>query len=344
LFVNRTVPARFGAPYTTKLYGDNVVPGLYQLNIPARTGTNGFHDGYDVIRHLANVPFTQEHISVKLCRLFVHEDFAIGYDFTSPDLSEEGQLVKACMNAWENSTPQGQLRPVLEAIFSSALFRGHGGNAQKVKTPLEFTASAVRALRQSSDGSGMHGTWLASTDGYGITYSIGGGVARGLGASLLRMGDMSLFNREDPDGYPENGFGWISAGTLAERLRFVGSLLKASDENGIQAGKRDDNNLLTNNVTNPGGLLELRLPGIADRRDPGKVTDMFLGLIYPGEGRASLDAYRNLAVAYLNTADDGVTTSPFADLTPTSISNTAYDTRLRGMVALLLSLQRFHEQ
>ena len=43
-----------------------------------------------MIKHLANQPFTQEFISVKLCRLLVHDDFAIGYDFTDPQLSPKG--------------------------------------------------------------------------------------------------------------------------------------------------------------------------------------------------------------------------------------------------------------
>ena len=58
----------------TKLYGNNSVPGLYELNIPARTGTNGFQDGYDVIGHIASLPFTQEFISVNLERADLQRD------------------------------------------------------------------------------------------------------------------------------------------------------------------------------------------------------------------------------------------------------------------------------
>ena len=32
---------------------------------------------------------------------------------------------------------------------------------------------------------------------------------------------MVLFDRDDPNGYPEDGPGWISAGTLAERMRWI---------------------------------------------------------------------------------------------------------------------------
>jgi len=336
IFGGKSVPARFGQPYTTKLYGANAIPGRYDLSIPARTGTNGFADGHDIVRHLAELPFTQEYICVKLCRLFVHDDFHHGYDFADATTTPEEDLVRACMAAWENANPMGQLRPVLTTIFNSTLFRSHGGNAHKVKTPLEYTVSAVRAIRQSINGTGLHGTWTASTDGYGITSS----PRAGNDSALMRMGGMSLFNREEPDGYPEAGVGWSSAGALAERVRFINSLLKAVG----QTGKSDANNLLTNNVTDPVRLLQLRLPGVTDQRDAGKVADLFLGFLFPGEGRASLSEYKRIAMQFLNTDDAGTGSSPFANLTPSNAAGNIYDTRVRGMVAMLMSLQRFHEQ
>src|SRR5205085_11674702 len=62
---SKTVPARFGAPWAGTAYA---------LTIPStRAGTNGILDGYDVAAAIANLPFTMEYLSVKLCRLFVHE-------------------------------------------------------------------------------------------------------------------------------------------------------------------------------------------------------------------------------------------------------------------------------
>jgi hypothetical protein len=151
---------------------------------------------------------------------------------------------------------------------------------------------------------------------------------------------MVLFNREAPDGYPEKGSGWVDAGSMSERIRFVSSLLKAVG----QTGKDDQNSSLVNNVTDPARLLMLRLPGATDQRDAGKVADLFLALLHPGEGRANLDYYRQLAMSYLNTADDGVSSSPFSALTPSNVAGNVYDTRVRGMVTMLMSLQRFHEQ
>ncbi len=338
IFGGKMVPARFGTTYTTKNYGSGV-PGLYQLTIPARTGTNGIQDGYDVLSHLAALPFTQEYISVKLCRLFVHEDFATGYDYTDPTLSDEGKLVQQCMASWESSG--GQLRPVLATIFNSALFRGNGGNSHKVKTPFEYTVSAIRALRSSTNGSGAMGSFTASTDGYGLVHSVGGGVqSQGSEAPMGRMGGMILFSRTDPDGYPESGAGWVSAGTLAERIRYVQTLLMQS---GI-TNKTDGNFYQSRNITDPVTLLRLRLPVLADQKDASKVADLFLSLIYPGEGKASLDEYRTHAMNYLNTDDSGANSSPFNLLTPSNVANNIYDTRVRGMVAMLMSLQRFNEQ
>ena len=328
----KIVPDRFGPPWAGT---------PYQLAIPPRptNDTNSLRDGYDVIQHLANLPMTMEFISIKLCRLFVHDDFPnpttksdapeyAFYDYTRPDLTPEAKLVHDCMLAWWNSTPRGNMRDLLRTIFDSELFRSHGGSMQKVKTPLEYAASTIRALRsQNPDG-----TFTASTDGY----SISGRDRTAASAPLTRMGGMMLFNRDAPDGYPENGPPWISAGTLAERVRFLQtSLMTASDTkktDGISGGNF--------NLTDPVRLLKSKLPGTS-WRNASEVATYFASILYPGEGLGNLQGYRDLAVNFLNTADDGVTASPFANLTDTS---TTYDTRVRGMVAMLMTLQRFQEQ
>ena len=316
----KTVPARFGPPWA----GMN-----YQLTIPRRiTGdTNSIQDAYDLIRHLANLPFTEEYISVKLCRLFVHDDFPnptthtdepeyAFYDYTNPYRSEEADLVHQCMLAWENSTPKGNIRAVLATIFNSALFRSQGAALQKVKTPLEYVISAVRALRSANS----NGTFTANTDGNFST-------------QLSRMGNMSLFNRDAPDGYPESGPAWISAGTLSERLRFIQSLASNPASRPSDAG---------NATTDPVALLKKKLAA-ANWNNAGAVADYFLSILYPGEGKANLDLYRTAAMAFLNdgSADSPPSTTTFAAL-PTTNAN--YDTRVRGMVSWLMTLQRFHEQ
>lgn len=307
IFPGKTVPPRFGPPYAGR---------SYELILPARSGTNSIQDGYDVLRHLADQPFTQEFISVKLCRLFVHDDFAEGYDFTSPNLSPEGQLVRECMRAWEENVPRGQIRKVLEIIFNSDLFRSQSASMQKVKTPFEFVVSAIRALRAAD----QDGTFTAESDGYSM-YN-----------PMNRAGRMRLFDRDNPDGYPESGAPWISAGTLAERLRFVQALLIPAG----QSGRSDAGN----NTVDPVRLLKLKLPQ-SDWNNAAAVADYFTRTIYPSEGLANLDDFRREAIAFLNTSENGNSPSPFS-----SIANTTsvYDLRVRGMVAMLLTYPRFQEQ
>lgn len=304
----RAVPARFGPPWAGRPYG---------LILPARTGAAGMQDGYAILGHMANQPFTEEFVSVKLCRLLVHDGFETGYDFTDGVASPEEDLVHACMLAWENGARKGQIRDVLKVILQSDLFRHHDGSLQKVKTPLEFVASTVRALRAKRPD----GTFTSESDAYGL-YNL-----------MNRAGRMRLFDRAEPDGYPEDAGGWISGGTLAERLRFVQAALMPQG----MAGKEDAG---AGTRVDPVGLMELKLTPAA-RRDGGAVSDFFLGLLFPAEGTANLEGYRAICLNFLNTGDNGTSPSPFAGLVP---GNTDYDLRVRGMVAMLMTTQRFQEQ
>lgn len=310
-------PARFGAPWAGQSYQLVIPPGR-------TTPAAAILDGYDVIRHLSTNLFTAEYLSVKLCRLFVHENFVHGvYDYTDPNRSREAELIRQCILAWNTPGPgtvggRGNIRRVIRTILDSDMFREYGGTLQKVKTPIEFIASAVRALRSVNADSSA----TATTDGYAFI------------SPLSRMGGMSLFNRADPDGYPEYGTAWVSAGTLAERVRFIQSLLTAANATPARPGDAG------NNFANPVALLKKKLPA-PSWNDAFAVADYFVGIIYPGEGRANLEQYRNAAVNFLNTSDNGQASSPFSGLNNTQ---TAYDTRVRGMVSYLMTLQRFHEQ
>ena len=90
----------------------------------------------------------------------------------------------------------------------------------------------------------------------------------------------------------------------------------------------------------PVALLKKKLPS-SSWNDAGALADYFLAILYPSEGKANLDLYRTAAMAFLNTADDGVTASALSTLANTG---TAYDTRVRGLVSWLMTLQRFQEQ
>ncbi len=299
----KTIPARFGPPWAGR---------DYSWAAPVGNGTNAINEGYAVVAHLADQPFTQEFMSVKLCRLFVHDGFDIGYDFTDGATSPEEDLVKACMLTWENSLPKGNIRAVLATIFSSDLFRGNDGSMQKVRTPFEFGVAAVRSLRAID----LNGRPTADTDGYNIATLTG------------RAGAMGLFDRAEPDGFPEAGPPWISAGTLAERIRFAQDML-------LSSGKE-----YTATTSDPVALIRKKLP-LPSQTDAAAVVDYFLAILFPGEGAGNLESYRAQGINFLNTADDGVAASPFSALTTNNVN---YDPRVRGMVAMLMTFPRFQEQ
>ncbi len=328
LFTNNVIDPRFGPEFRGGL--------SYALLLPSTnaTGTNGFGEAYRVIQHLSTLPYTMEFISVKLCRLFVHEDFDFGlYDYTASTLTPEAQLIKDCMTAWNTPAAdgrQGNIRSVLNVIFRSALFRGHAASQQKIKTPLELAVSAVRALRVVDTDAKGYVTATADSDGYGIS---------GSGANtspLNRMGGMLLFNKVEPDGYSEFGGIWLNTANLCERMRFVQHLLMPTSSSLKSA---DYGAPGTRNTSDPVKLLKLKLPA-GSWNDPAAVADYFLGLLYPGEGMANLGLDRAAAIEFLNTNEAGAS-SPFSALSNTS---TAYDGRVRGMVALLMCLPRFQEQ
>ncbi len=347
VFTNKYVPARFGAPWTGNTYGTNIIPGLYQLVVPGRSGTNGIQEGYEVIQHLANLPFTAEYMSIKLCRLFVHDDFPNPnnditqtneyefYNYAGGNLSPEAELVRACMLTWETNSPKGQVWKVLDTIFKSDLFCGYGASQQKTKTPLEFVVSGVRALRSSTNGSNLAGSFTAYTDGYAVP------------TPLQRMGNMLLFDRDAPDGYPENGPPWINASTLAERVRWAQSFCIVSGQSGHNGSQGGTGNDAQNSVCDPVGLLKVNL-GAASWTNAPAVVDFFLSKLYPGIGAGNLQFARQTAINFLNdgSADTSATYrgAPFAGL-PTNNGNTdPYSERVRGMVGSLLALPRFQEQ
>ncbi len=329
----KTYAPRLGAPWAGR---------SYQISLPRRTGNAGIQDGYDVIAALSTNIYTAEYISVKLCRLFVHDEFPnptttddlpeyAFYNYANPARTAEAELVRQCIVAWDTPGPDGRkgnIRSVLRTIFNSQLFRSHGGSMQKIKTPLEFAVSTIRALRSVN----TNGTFTASTDGY----SISGRSRTSSSSPMMRMGSMRLFDRDAPDGYPESGPPWISAGTLAERVRFVQTTLMAIGD----AAKADNISGGNNNVSDPVGLLKKKLPNTS-WNNAGAVADYFLSILFPAEGKANLDLYRGNAVNFLNTSDDGLSSSAFSLLNNTSAQ---YDTRVRAMVAMLMSLQRFQEQ
>ncbi len=144
----------------------------------------GMEEGIELLQLLARHPSTRRHVSEKLCVRFVSDDPAPG-------------CVDAAIHAWERS--DGDIRDVLAAIFSSQEFWAPEHRATKMKTPLEFLISAVRALEAT-----------LSTDPT-------------LAWTLRRLGQ-PLYEYEPPTGYPETQDSWVNSGALLERLNVAVAL------------------------------------------------------------------------------------------------------------------------
>jgi uncharacterized protein (DUF1800 family) len=336
----KRVPARFNGSgmtpaynFANKNYGTNTGnEGRYSLYIHNTTNLTAqrplmVNKVYTVLDHLADLPFTQEHISVKLCQLLVHDDFATGYDFNDGLVTPEEQLVWNCLMAWETNAPKGQLYKVVQAITDSALFRSSSAYRRKLKTPLEFTMSAVRALRLATNEVYAADNFSTDTTGYAI---VSGVIARTLQHPLNRMGYL-IFDSEQPAGHAERGSRYADPNTLIERARWINSVMYPTY------------NVVSDTVSG-GNRTRFHLRGVMDRflsasaqNDADQVVQLFLRLLFPGEGETNLDGYRRLGLSLLNQTSTG-TTSAWTGV------DAQKNDRVPRMVGALMSLQRFQEQ
>jgi uncharacterized protein (DUF1800 family) len=124
------------------------------------------------------------HVSSKLCARLVSDQMPDG-------------CIDAAVTAWKRS--QGDIREVLRAIVRSPDFWAPAAVGSKVKTPLEFLVSAVRAVGGSPD----------STDR--------------LARQLVRLGQ-PLFLQSVPTGYPETQEEWVNSGALLTRMNLAVAL------------------------------------------------------------------------------------------------------------------------
>jgi uncharacterized protein (DUF1800 family) len=145
----------------------------------------GQQDGLQVIDILAHHPSTAKFISRELAQRFVADD-------PPPALVER--------MAQTFSKTDGDLRAVMETMFSSPEFFSEGAWLAKVKSPLEMVVSAVRA----SGGEAVDSMTLAQ-----------------------KIGDLGepLYNKIDPAGYSNNGEGWLNTAGLLGRMNFATALV-----------------------------------------------------------------------------------------------------------------------
>ena len=152
----------------------------------------GEHDGEEVLDILARHPSTAHFIATKLARRFVS-------DTPPPALVE-----RAAARFLETD---GDLREVTRTILTSPEFFSAEALHAKVKTPLEFVVSAVRATDAE-----VHD-------------------AKPLVNQVSQLG-MPLYQCQPPTGYKDTADAWVNTGALVGRMNF-GLSLTANKLRGI---------------------------------------------------------------------------------------------------------------
>jgi uncharacterized protein (DUF1800 family) len=146
-----------------------------------RIKPKGEDEGKEVLHMLATSPQTAHFISLKLAQRFVSDD---------PPAALVDRMAKTFQKK------KGDIREVLTTLFQSPEFWAADTYRAKVKTPLEFVASAVRATGADVD------------DALPLARQIG------------NMG-MPLYSAQPPTGYSMKAETWVSSSALLNRMNFA---------------------------------------------------------------------------------------------------------------------------
>ncbi len=146
-----------------------------------RIKPKGEDEGRELLHMLATSPQTAHFISLKLAQRFVSDD---------PPSALVDRMAKTF------TRKKGDIREVLATLFQSPEFWADGAYRAKVKTPLEFVASAVRATGADVDD------------------------AMPLARQLNNMG-MQLYGAQPPTGYSMRAETWVSSSALLNRMNFA---------------------------------------------------------------------------------------------------------------------------
>ena len=146
-----------------------------------RIKQNGEKEGLEVLHLLAHNPKTAHFISQKLAMRFVSDD---------PPAALVDRMTKTFLKK------DGDIREVLRTMFKSPEFWSPEEYRAKVKTPLEFVVSAVRASGAEVED------------------------ARALVGTLNNMG-MMLYGMMPPTGYSMKADVWVNSSALLARMNFA---------------------------------------------------------------------------------------------------------------------------
>ncbi len=141
-------------------------------------------DGLEVLDILAHHPSTSHFISLKLAQRFVADD---------PPPSLVNRMAQTFLKTG------GDLRAVMQTMFSSGEFWSEGAYHAKIKTPFEMVVSAIRATNAN----------VAST--------------AQLSNELQKLGE-PLYRKPEPIGYSFQSADWVSSAGLLDRMNFAVAL------------------------------------------------------------------------------------------------------------------------
>jgi uncharacterized protein (DUF1800 family) len=175
-----------------------------------RIKPKGEGEGLQVLHRLATSPQTANFISLKLAQRFVSDD---------PPPALVDRMAKTFLKK------KGDIREVLDTLFHSPEFWEDGTYRAKLKTPLEFVASAVRATGAEVDD------------------------AQALAQQLNRMG-MPLYGAQPPTGFSMQAEMWVSSSALLNRMNFALALTS-----GKIKGVKVDAAQLADSSSSPDGAL-----------------------------------------------------------------------------------------
>jgi uncharacterized protein (DUF1800 family) len=159
---------------------------------------DGEHEGERALDLLARHPATAHHIAYQLAQRFVADE-------------PPAALVDRAAKTFRDT--DGDLREVVRTILTSPEFLASGARRAKVKTPLEFVASAVRAT----------GATIES--------------AQPLVAALQTLG-MPLYGCQPPTGYGTRAADWVNTGALINRMNVAVRLVSAGPRTPVRVDVR----------------------------------------------------------------------------------------------------------
>jgi len=221
---------------------DNGAKVVLGHQIPAG---GGMQDGEMVLDILCEHPSCAHFISRELCQRFVADD-------------PPSALVDRVAGVFTQT--HGDLRQVTEAILTSPEFLSPSSYGNKIKSPLEFAVSAVRAsqstiipkqpppfdkLVPTIEGAGIMGRGQAAD-------RLGKYKRLSLNWHIYELGE-PLFACTPPTGYKEVSKFWVSPGALIERLNFAMALTQQE----VSDIRFNPQNILAGtDLDKPGGILE----------------------------------------------------------------------------------------